>query len=148
MSDEHLPYLWAGCRRGAFVDETDFNSEMSPQEFHDMLARNVTVLERHGGRVWVVMKGIPIGIGSVSPMFRYVQPHVTWLPEATSRDRLEGCISFLNELKQETPFLITCKMAYRTFFDHLCKYGLIRSVGRLKSYYGKGEHAMLFQSVE
>lgn len=147
ISDEDFRYLWAGYRRGVFENLPDFKEELTAEEFSNRMADNIKVVKNHGGMVWIVVKEIPIGVVSVAPMFKYSEPHVTWFPEATSRDKIQASVMFLTELKEQVSFLITAREADRTFFDHLCKYGLMRTVGKLRDHFEKGEHAMLFQSV-
>jgi hypothetical protein len=116
-------------------------------EFDRRMTASITLVQNANGKVWIGLKKIPIAVFSVVPMFKYVEPHITWFPEASSRDRLEGSVKFLCELKREIPFLIVSRQRDRTFFEHLCKYGVIRTVGKLRDHYGKGGHASLFQSV-
>jgi hypothetical protein len=147
MSEEHFPYFWAGYRRGCFSHLPDFKGEMSPTDFSKTFASSINHVFSKGGKVFTVVNKIPIGTVYIVPMSVYVEVHVIWLTEATSRLVLQASVEFLTELKRHNPFLIICRESHRTFFDHLCKYGLMRTVGKLRDHYNKGEHAMLFQSV-
>jgi len=120
---------------------------MTPIEFGGMLEQNIGAVLSRGGMGWAVLRDKPIGLIVTSPTLRYAEPHAVWMPWASPRDILQTSVYFLNELKGEARFLITAREADRTFFDHLCKYGLIRTVGKLRDHYAKGKHAMLYQSV-
>jgi len=116
-------------------------------EFAGLLEQNLGLVLGKGGKAWAVTVKNPIGLVVISPMGRYMEPHVVWMPEATPRTILQASLYFLGEMKKETPFLITAREADRTFFDHLCKYALMRTVGKLRDHFGHDEHAILYQSA-
>ena len=94
---------------------------------------------------------IPIGLASVRyeqcGKSRHSYPHVVWFPEASRRNRLECALKFLIELKNKSLVLISARAGEVEFFDHLCKYGVLRGVGKIWSYFGPGEDAVVFQGV-
>ena len=43
--------------------------------------------------------------------------------------------------------VIECQEADWRFFQHLCKYGVLRRVGTLRDAYGEGKRSAIYQSV-
>lgn len=94
------------------------------------------------------MGSLPVGLVVQMTNGHYAEPHVIWFPEASSRNRLELALAFLVELKRHYKVLLWVREANWKFYDHLCKYGVIRTVGKFRAYYPDGENAYLFQGVQ
>lgn len=89
---------------------------------------------------------IPVALISIAYDAHRAYPHAVFFPEATDRLRLEIGVKFLIELKKQNLVLIDSREATTGYFRHLCRYGLLRAVGKIRDYYAKGEDAMWFQS--
>ena len=91
---------------------------------------------------------IPVGLAVVRyhDEDKVAWPHAVWFPEASARNKMEITVAFLVQLKKSAEVLITSEEKNKLYFKHLCKYGVIRRVGKLHEWFG-GEGRMLFQSV-
>lgn len=75
---------------------------------------------------------IPVGVVVEFRWYGYWWPHADWFPEASPRNRVEAAVSFFAATKAERPKIVACEMQYVPFFDHVCKYGVLRPVGTLR----------------
>lgn len=149
---EHFGYAWAAYKRGAFGGQHTFEENLTPMEFSSILTQKVQQFLTGGGEVVVVIgntdgEGIPIGIISIAYQENRAYPHIIWFPEATPRLRLEVGVKFLVELKQRFLVLVTAVLKDQGYFRHLCRYGLLRSVGKISGYTADDQDAMMFQTV-
>lgn len=125
---------------------------MSAAEFGSVLTEKATGFLNTGGEVVVPLcetpvGEIPVGVISIAYNEHRAYPHAVWFPEATPRLRLEVIVKFLVELKKKNLVLITSEEKDLRFFRHLCRYGLLKSVGKIFGYGGDNVDVMLFQSV-
>ena len=90
---------------------------------------------------------IPVGLVLLVLNGPYAEPHVVWFPEASPRNRLELALAFLVDLKRNYKVLLWVRERDWKFYDHLCKYGAIRTVGKFRGYFPDGVNAYLFQGV-
>ena len=81
------------------------------------------------------------------PSGKLASPHVIWYPEASPRNKVEVGVLVFRELKKEALVLVAPKEEFEPYFRHLAKYGLLRVVGKIRDYFGEGQHTTLFQSV-
>lgn len=152
MGDEHLKYLWAAYRRGAFEKSHIIDPGFDPDGFKASLLAFAGRIFQAGGELFVFMGHTPLGVLPVGLTIKlvngiYCEPHVVWFPEASGRNRLELALGFLVELKRRYKVLLWVREANWNLYDHLCKYGVIRTVGKVKGYFPDGENAFLFQGV-
>ena len=94
---------------------------------------------------FVLVSDKPVGliVGLVKESI--MEPHVDWFPWATPRQKLETIVRFINEMRMMYVLLVTAREEDWGFFDHIKRYGILRIVGRINGYYGRGD-AMLYQS--
>lgn len=157
MADDHIKYAWAAYRRGAFKQAEDyFPDGLDRDSFLVRFVEMANEAMANGIEVWTVFGKtsygiIPIALLTIQfsryPVGRLAQPHVVWYPEASPRNKIEAGVLMLRELKKESMILIASADDVLPYHRHLAKYGLLRSVGKLRDYRGEGQHAMLFQSV-
>lgn len=89
---------------------------------------------------------IPVAMISIAYQEHRAYPHAVWFPEASPRLRLEIGLKFLVQLKENNLVLIYAKDETVRYFRHMCRYGVLKAVGKIQSYHAKGDDAMLFQS--
>lgn len=81
-------------------------------------------------------------------VFQYrVYPHVDWFPEASARNKIECIVHYLQEIKRVIHANVVSRPEDVHFFDHICKYGLLRRVGTLRKYHPDGANAELYETV-
>lgn len=141
--------MWAAYRRGSLED---IKQGLSAEEFKIAAFKYINAVryEIDGvrqGDLWAVVMDIPIGVVGVHFDGNVAFPHVSWFPEASPRNKVEAGVMFIDQLKKEYLVLITGPEGNAPYWRHLAKYGLLRGVGKIRDFYGKGEGAMMFQSV-
>lgn len=148
-----MGYLWAAYRRGAFAWEPGLSGAQFRQLVEDLAYQIIEA----GGDIYTMMgvtpQGrIPVGImttdvvkgGDMKIQYR---PHAFWFPEASARNKMECTARFLQDLKKQGNVFIASERRYWPFFQQLCKYGLIRPIGKFWGYQANGEDVMLYQGV-
>ena len=95
---------------------------------------------------------IPVGLTSIAVQkppdaLKQIMPHFVWFPEASARNKLECSLRFLIAAKAEGNVILVARQPAWRFFAHLCNYGVIRPVGKLRGYFADGDDAMLYQGV-
>ena len=124
---------------------------MIPRDFdvEEFKAAAFGHLERFSEQ-FIVETDRPVGvIVTITDGYRY-EPHATWFPWASVRNRLEGCLKFLNQERKDRLGIIYMKALPEniSFLNHLARYGVLRRVGTIKRFYSQGEDAVLFQTQE
>lgn len=148
MSHEHLGYIWAAYKRGSFGKYDGIPGDMDVDEFRWVMTDRLgKYIDAGGSVVMPIVDGIPVGMIVVSHDNNRAYPHVAWFPEATPRLRVDIGARFILSLKKTHLVMIATQEGNLGYFRHLCKYGLLRAVGKVQGYYPDGEDAMLFQSV-
>lgn len=87
----------------------------------------------------------PVGVATVSYDNNRMEPHVVWFPWATARNKLESTINFIAKQRKDKLVLIWSEKETTPFFTHVCKYGILKRVGKVIGFSAEGD-AMLFQS--
>lgn len=144
-----MPYLWAAYRRDVFKEM--FKDGLSPTEFTALVHERTAALMAIGGDAYILLartfKGtIPVGLVAMTVHQGQAWPHVAWFPEAKSRNKVECALKFLLLLKEKINAVIPSKQGDVAFFDHLCKYGVLRRIGTGRGWFGP-EDAILFETV-
>lgn len=152
LTDKHLPYAWAAYKRGAFDDKELFPEGLNSAEFTDRVREYHALILAANSKLWAVVAHtphglIPVGMVGVHYDGNLAFPHVTWFPEASRRNKIEGGVAFIRDLKKTHMVIITGPEKWAPYWRHLAKYGLLRAVGKIRDYYAPGDHAMMFQSV-
>lgn len=55
----------------------------------------------------------------------------TWFPWASSRNKLESAVNFLNRMRHEWLVIGFADDEVINFFEHVCRYGVMRRVGKV-----------------
>jgi hypothetical protein len=147
LEDHHFAYLWVAYKTGVFSHLAEFKDEMDSDTFRKtMLAVLGNIL--NNGDAWMLYSqskhpvGMMVGLGAENRM----EPHVFWFKNSTPRNRLECVLKWLIDAKQKYALFLWIKEADWKLYFHLCKYGVIREVGKYRNFPGGGD-AMLFQGV-
>ena len=130
---------------------------MEPDEFREHLAARVAVLMEKGGDAYTLLGRTPAGLIPVgvitteimeaSGIRRQIWPHAIWFPEASARNRVECWIRILLDLKKQGNVMVVAGEANWRFFRHLCKYGVMRPLGKIWGHLDNGKDAMMYQCV-
>lgn len=144
-----MKYVWAAYKRGVFNHLEEFKAELDPFEFRSVFLSVIgNKVLGVGGEVWVFEDEVPVGLVMATPGGEnHIEPHSFWFPESSPRNRLEFSLRWLVDMKENFKIDIWSREADWKFFRHLCKYGVIRPVGKRRGFYADGEDAMYFQEV-
>ena len=95
-----------------------------------------------GGAFWILTAknledNMPVGI--VGGLYRQevLEPHVEWFPWATSRNKIEALLAFIDGMRKDTALLIFTDFEERNFWLRMAQYGVIRRVGKFFRREGK-----------
>lgn len=138
-------WYWAAYRKGAFENAPE---GMDSIVFVDWLAEQVTKFNE----VWTLTAPHGDGrrpVGIVAGRFdEYgLRPHVVWFPWATPRNRLECALKFLHDIGREHFAWFIAEQKDWPFYDHVMRYGMIRSVGKVKRIFD-GEDGLMYHTTE
>jgi hypothetical protein len=152
VSEGHLRYLWRAYRRDE-LRHFPLPPDLDPSQFREQITALLAALVEAGGAVLMFVNKDEIPIGMVGVTYGKTQdrirafPHAVWFQEGTARQRLEVSLRFLLNLKKTHLVVIECMEADWRFFQHLCKYGVLRRVGTIRDAYGEGKRSAIYQSV-
>lgn len=150
LQEKHFKYLWAAYKLGR-LGGFHIEENLDPLRFKAWWIQAVSSVIGSGGEVIILSGSTPIGIsviGVAQPegARRQLYPHVFWFG-GSSRNKLECLLKFAVELKQEGNLTVTARPEDWRFFDHLCKYGCLRAIGKFRGFFEDGSDAMLYQGV-
>lgn len=156
--DADWPWLWAAYRKGGLsdfiVDAIKLTTSLPEDTDPDSLDQGQfkLLMQRVGQGscgAWMMIAADqrPVGIVMAYPRsLTTMEPHVRWFPWATPRNRLECSLRFVErERKKSNLFLIT-KPEERKFWQVLCRYGVLRPIGKVYNHYAVGDTVDLWQS--
>lgn len=152
MGEAHLRWLYRAYKRGELA-HFPLAADMEPLEFRDAVLAILATVNATNGALFAFMNALDMPIGvvgiQVAPVMDRLRafPHAVWFSEASTRQRIECALKFLLDLKRTHLVVIEAKEPDWPFFEHLCKYGLLRRVGTLRDAYGAGGRAAIYQSV-
>ena len=142
VEERDARWLYAAYKKGTFKE---IERDLTPQEFIDRFIDNTRLADKIYIVVGKTKRGeIPVGVVLLLEK-NAVDLHAEWLPWASDRNILESSVRIIHDLKKDHNIVITISDK-RDHFIHLCRYGLLRSVGKLYNYFDN-ETAHIFQSV-
>ena len=134
-------WLWAAYRKGG-VEAIPRDLDM--EEF---LAAAFGHLEKFSEQ-FMVETDRPVGvIVTLTDGYRF-EPHAVWFPWASPRNKLEGTLKFLSQERKDRMGIIYLDMGQKRFLEQLARYGVVRRVGTVKSFFEPGKDAVFFQTQE
>ena len=141
-----IGWLWAAYQHGG-IDDIGIPEGLDKDEF-DALARQA--LERFD-EAFVMEAGKPVGIMTARLEQREdgpdkMEPHAHWFPWASAREKLEATVKFIAGM-DGFKVLVWAKPQAKTFFNHVCKRGILQRVGTVPGYF-ETEGGCLFTSRE
>ena len=121
-----MRFAWGAYAMGYFP--AMFPKGMSAKQFTEML---FDVLDLFASEHVVEDNGRPVGLIAAKGEDSFFEPHAQWFPWATSRQILAGSAKYLDKQRRAGRWgLIYVPADHRDFASHLCRYGLLRSVGQ------------------
>lgn len=65
-----------------------------------------------------------------------------WFPWASARNKLEAAVHFLNQMRKDHCIVGFCEPVAINFFEHICRYGVLRRAGTVFDMIGEGPRAV------
>ena len=132
-----MPYFWAAYRTGAFegIGDGMFRAGLGQPEFIEALERWLSALSLTP--IVYAHNGVVVGFGTFWVRGRVWQTaDIIWFRWSTPRKILETYVNFVNEVRKtvydesgNNMILEFAAEKDQAFFDHVCKYGIMRRVG-------------------
>lgn len=142
--------MWAAYRMGAFGQ---FVSGLERNEFTELLLKTTRDILYAGGDVFCLVgqrkdngQRVPVAAVTMMPAQMQMWPHVYWFPWATARNKIECALFFLKEMKEKVNLVVVSIPKDVDFFQHLCRYGVIRRIGTGRGWLGDID-VTLFETV-
>lgn len=132
-----MPYLWAAYRMGVW--NYLLEEDLDRNQFTDFVSNFSQISE-----LFILFSDKPLGLISLREDTKIIEPHIDWFPWVSDRNKIEGLVKAVLELREIKPLLIWSKEETKDFFVHVAKYGIIRRVGTFHS----DEKYSIFQSKE
>lgn len=133
---DDIKYLFAAWRMGK-LDFEGFSPEgMTADAFVE--AFGAYIAERYQVAYALVARAPGKDVMPVGVVFGIIPLHgkkvvwcgdFTWFPWASKRNKLECAVHFLNQMRKEWLVLGFSDMGAVPFFEHVCRYGVLRRVG-------------------
>lgn len=101
---------------------------------------NMPGSERHG-------ECQPVGLVLANTSGHRLEPHVTWMPWATDRNKVEAATHFLNAMREKWLVVVIADKNAKDFYTHLMKLGILNRVGRVMDWFRVGEPIWMFQTM-
>lgn len=96
----------------------------------------------------------PIGLVVVFSRFHLLEPHFTWFPWATARNKMESVAAFVHKIRKDhdidgRPFklFLASDRVSVGFWNHLMEYGLVGRCGWFSRFF-VGSDAMIYYSKD
>jgi len=141
IEERDARWVYAAYKKGAFEP---IERDLEPQEFLAELVQRSMGAKMHIS----IINERPICLSFLIPINPGLTDlHAVWFPWATPRETMSATARFLNDQRHETSILITSEDKTRANFIHMCKYGLLRLVGKVDNYFEGERPAHVFQSV-
>ena len=126
-----------------YADEGLKGNNPNAKTFHDSL---VDTILNHFNYGWIIEKdGKAIGACFAIDNGPFINlDDLNWFTWTTPRNKIEGSLKLLTELRKKFTCLFHCKEEDKGFYVHLTKYGVSRRIGKIENMYDKP--AILFQT--
>lgn len=150
IEQEDVSYAWAAYKKGSLG--TIFPEDLNAQDFTQLFQQ--FAIGRYDG-VWTLFaetgKGfIPVGLAvgfwpHREAMQWMLMDAFVWFPWASSRNKIESAVNFLNGVRHQIPMIGFVKSEDRTFVDVIAKHGILNRVGTSYNIF-PGERASIWET--
>jgi hypothetical protein len=145
---DDMKYLYAAWRLGAKpLDkiQSDNAPEAFTAAFHDHVAIRYhvayTLIATPPGK-----STMPVGVVfGVKPFYQEPVMWIgdfLWFPWASKRNKLEAAVHFLNQMRKENAIIGFAEPEAIPFFEHICRYGVLRRAGTFFDIFSEGPRAV------
>lgn len=160
LREQDIATIFLGHQKGAFSELAETLPKKDAETFKsfdfDDFREWLIGLEQTG-ELWVTLAKsqsfekrdrVPIGLWFVHLwMPHLVMPHVTWMPWATSRQKLEGMLAFFVQQRVSRELGVFGETRYGNFWRRLAQYGVFARVGTWPHYFPNGDDAEVWRVI-
>lgn len=143
MHDSDWQYLWAAYGMGMWDDL--FEPGMAKDEFRDEIMSWLCTVDmdwmleaEHEGKV----RPVGLVLGWLRPGQRAIEPHVNWMPWASTRIKFESLANYLLHVRKEYKVFVYASEEDERFWRKLCQHRVIGRVAKINDYFAPGEPAI------
>lgn len=144
LETDDIKWLYAAYKGGGLAH---FPPDLPPAEFQEFAVAEITkwdgafLLEAR-------VEGHPKPVGMmVARVHQHrMEPHSSWFPWATGKQKLAAMAAFLNGVRREWLALVWCPPADEKFFLRIARYGILRRIGAVPGWVPGGS-AVLFSTT-
>lgn len=143
--------MWAAYNMGGLRTWFPDGLEESQSEFTGSVLTLLDSYYKVGGISYIAegfnegkKAAVPIAFVAVDFFQSAAWPHVEWFSWATPRNKIEATVTFLQELKRDTPIMIISKPETVPFFSHMGRYGLLQRKATLKGFMPDGDGILYY----
>ena len=141
-----MRWLWAAYKLGMWRENLPGN--LSQQAFEERAMEIIASTPYD----WIVDApgddGLrPVGLFLGQNVGTGIEPFVEWFPWATNRNQMEATAVFLKEISKQFKIFIFAAEDAAKFWSHFKHRGMVRQGCKVIDYFSRGEHAMLFYTV-
>lgn len=153
ITDADWEYIWADYKKGNMeflnnayempkdVESEDFRKEVETRMF--AVGFNAAwIIHGHSWR----RKKEPLGFVIARIDGHRMDSHIHYFYFATKRNKLEGTVKFIQEMRQLYTIIAHVRPEDERFFEHLCRYGIGRKVGVIFEWTKDMKEILLYQS--
>jgi len=135
-------WLWAAYVKGSFPEKT-FPAGLEIEDFNEIVDKQIETLDE---AYMLEMDDRPVGLVGVflNQRYGYIEPHVIWFEWATTRNKIEAAVKFIDKLRKKVPMMIIVDEDTKSFFTHIERHGIIKRIGT--SHEAMGRKKLLFES--
>ena len=135
-------WLWAAYVKGSFPEKT-FPAGLEIEEFDKVVDKQVETLDE---AYILEIDERPVGLVGVffNPRYGYIEPHVIWFEWATSRNKVETAVKFIDKMRKKIPIMLIVDEDVKNFFTHIERHGIIKRIGTSQE--AMGQKKLLFES--
>lgn len=158
LRSEDIPVLFLGYQRGAFAESIRETPKLAEYVGNDV-DQFSSFMGAMGeiGELWVTVARshqfpkrdrVPIGFWFVQLwMPHLIIPHVTWMPWATPRQKLEGMLGFFVQQRASREIGVFGETHFNNFWRRLAQYGVFARVGTWPAYFPNGDTAEVWRVI-
>lgn len=149
LEPNDVKYVWAAYRKDR-SSLSDLFPDLAQENIDPKIFRTGFLdFVKHNYDAWWTIGEIPYGLAVAElPAHGRVMfiVNMIWYPWATDRNILEGSVSFINQARKETKVYGFVQMKDVGFWNHVCRYGIMRRVGTSYELYADGSQAAVYES--
>ena len=88
----------------------------------------------------------PLAMASEAGNGQMIEVHAIWMPWATARDRVTIGLTYIDSKRDKQTLVFVVPKTIHRFVEQFARYGVLRKVGSIETYYQDKSDAFIWQS--